>query len=130
MGSSPPCLCPWPPRLPYPPTISCRWRPKAKRCLCRRCPIAIRDLDAATPSFRDDAVAPVLDFYGPKTWTKALLKEKQGEDMWTLLIRQYLLTGNKSDLESFPPYWKHHIVDGRFGLDEDGILRYAQQERA
>ena len=74
--------------------------------------------------------SPILDFYDPKSWTKALLKEKQGEDMWTFIIRRYLLTGNKAGLSDFAPYWKHHVVDGRFSLDDEGILRYAQDERS
>lgn len=58
-----------------------------------------------------------------------MLKEKQGEDMWTFLIRRYLLTGNKAGRNNFAPYWKHHIVDGQFSLDDDGILHYAKDER-
>ena len=84
-----------------------------------------RPLDAPQPIYAPPPDSDVLDFYNPKTWTDALIKEKQGEDTFCVLVTTFLRTGARRDLLNVPPYWRRPIIDGRFVLDPNSqILRY------
>ena len=87
--------------------------------------IANRPQSAPVNFIEPPSDGPILDFYCPKQWTYPLIRDKQGDDTFCVLISTFLRTRKQTDLMQCPPYWRRHIVDGRFTIHGDGdVLRY------